>query len=98
MNDNFKDNKKVSKSLAYGDTVFKTSPSVTELLESKGEKKNNLRKTIRWSKHNWILKISKESNLCKPREQQISPPLWAALQIHEAPWISTTFAFCGRAA
>lgn len=47
MNDNFKDNKKVSKSLAYGDTVFKTSPSVTELLEPKGEKKNNLRKTIR---------------------------------------------------
>lgn len=47
MNDNFKDNKKVSKSLAYGDTVFKTSPSVTELLESKGEKKNNLRKAVR---------------------------------------------------
>lgn len=39
MNDNFKDNKKVSKSLAYGDTVFKTSPSVTELLGSKREEK-----------------------------------------------------------
>lgn len=89
MNDNFKDNKKVSKSLAYGDTIFKTSPSVTELLESKGERKNKLRKTIRWSKHKWILKISKESNLCKPNEHQISAPPGT----HEEPLISITFAF-----
>lgn len=39
MNDNFKDNGKVSKSLAYGDTVFQTSPSVAVLSESKGLKK-----------------------------------------------------------
>lgn len=94
MNDNFKDNKKVSKSLAYGDTVFKTSPSVTELLESKGEKKNNLRKAVRWSKHNRILKISKERNLCKPSEQEISSTPRTAPWIHKVPLISATFAFC----
>lgn len=42
MNDNFKDNKKVSKSLASEDTVFKTSPSVTELLQGKGGKKKSM--------------------------------------------------------
>lgn len=39
MNDNFKDNEKVSKSPAYGDTVLQTSPSAAALSESEGLKK-----------------------------------------------------------